>query len=144
METNLSDHQILSKGQIPRDQKTTLFAPLTVGHHVDHQLAHAAARHLLSLGYKLAFYEDYPYADPVFAGRYAPTLETTLAGLPPPPLQPQLRLLSEANLTAKIDSIRAYESQMAMLFAGDTEMAELMRNYALHVGQGQLAERVWR
>ena len=129
---------------VPRDQKTTLFAPLTVGHHVDHQLAHAAARHLLSLGYKLAFYEDYPYADPVFAGRYTPTLETTLAGLPPPPLQPQLRLLSEANLTAKIDSIRAYESQMAMLFAGDTEMAELMRNYALHVGQGQLADRVWR
>ena len=31
---------------VPGDHETTVYAPLTVGHHVDHQLTHAAARQL--------------------------------------------------------------------------------------------------
>ncbi|MEW5958990.1 MAG: PIG-L family deacetylase [Chloroflexota bacterium] len=129
---------------VPPGEKTILYAPLGVGHHADHQLAHLAARQLQAQGYPLVFYEDYPYADPIFAARYAHTLAATLADLPPPPLQPELRLLSTANLAAKIDSIRTYASQVPLLFGSEATMATIVRNYALHVGQGRLAERVWR
>lgn len=128
---------------IPQGKKTVLYAPLTVGHHIDHQLAHAAARQLQTQGYELAFYEDYPYADPVFASRYAHTLETTLAAQPPPILQPQFRVLSEEDLAAKIKSLCAYRSQIAILFNNELEMASCLRNYARQVGQAQLAERIW-
>lgn len=129
---------------VPANPETTLYAPLTVGHHVDHQLAHAAARQLQTRGYKLAFYEEYPYADPVFAERYVFTLEAALAAQPAPGLQPDPQLLSAENLAAKIDAIRAYRSQIAMLFDSDADMETCVRNYARHVGRGQFAERVWR
>lgn len=129
---------------VPAGPETTLYAPLAAGHHIDHQLASSAARQLQSHGYRLAFYEDYPYVDPVFADRYSYPLETALAAQPPPELQPHLQLLAVENLAAKIDAIRAYRSQIAMLFESEAEMAACVRNYARQVGQGQLAERIWR
>jgi LmbE family N-acetylglucosaminyl deacetylase len=40
------------------------YAPLAVGHHVDHQLTHLAAWQLFNQGQQVVFYEDYPYVDP--------------------------------------------------------------------------------
>lgn len=135
---------------VPAKEEVTLYAPLTVGHHVDHQLVHAAAWRLRQQGWTVAFYEDYPYADPNYpltrsmqAEPNPYNLEATLARQQTAHLQPQLRFISEENLEAKMESVRAYASQLRMLFGGETEMQNYLRQYALNVGQGRLAERVW-
>lgn len=129
----------------PVEAETVIYAPLAVGHHVDHQIAHAAAWQLRQHGRQIAFYEDYPYAD--VNARYGTTgqytLEMTLAALQAANLQPQMRFFSEDDLQAKIDSVRAYTSQLGMLFGSETQMEQRLRDYALWVGDGKLAERVW-
>lgn len=127
-----------------------IYAPLTVGHHVDHQLVHEAAGRLDRLGQTVIFYEDYPYVDPAYPYTQAPadddkptSLEATLAAKQVAKLRPQLRPLSETDLTAKIDSVRAYASQLDMLFGGESAAADYIRSYALSVGQGKPAERIW-
>lgn len=122
-----------------------IYAPLTVGHHADHQLAHAAAWVLREQGRQVVFYEDYPYADPDYAPHGEPNLyglEATLARLGQK-FQSQLQYFSEENLQAKIESVAAYASQLQLLFGGRAAMAQQVRHYALQVGEGRLAERVW-
>jgi LmbE family N-acetylglucosaminyl deacetylase len=132
--------------QVSREKETLVYAPLSVGHHVDHQLTHAAARQLRQQGWTVLFYEDYPYADPDYAphGLENPAdLETTLTRLQKINLRPQLRPLSEENLQAKIDSIGAYASQIEILFETLAKMETQVQKYASRVGQGRLAERIW-
>lgn len=132
---------------VPAGQDTVLYAPLGVGHHVDHQLIHAAAWQLQRQGWQIAFYEDYPYADPnsrfAAQGRVYATLVATLAARQKANLQPQLHFLSEDNLQAKLNSIRAYASQLEVLFGSEIEMENNLRQYALRVAEGKLAERMW-
>ena len=117
-------------------------APLAVGNHVDHQLTHAAAWELLQQGRQVVFYEDYPYVDPSTAFGRA-NLDEILAHFEPAKLNPQQQALSEANLQAKINSIQAYESQLGVLFGSKEEVNRRVRDYALRVGAGKLAERSW-
>lgn len=132
---------------IPLEEETIVYAPLSVGHHVDHQLVHAAAWELRRQGWPIAFYEDYPYADPgsrfAAAGWSQYALAPTLAAQQAANLQPHLRFLSEENLQAKIDSVRAYGSQLETLFGSETAMTQQLHRYALHLGEGQPAERIW-
>ncbi|MBN1992880.1 MAG: PIG-L family deacetylase [Anaerolineae bacterium] len=125
-------------------EDTRLYAPLAVGHHVDHQLTHTAAWQLRSQGWPVIFYEDYPYADPTihFGGL---KLEDTLAELRQTDkyFTPRLENFGENNLRAKLDSIRAYASQLNMLFGNEAEIERQIRRYARAVGKGKLAERVW-
>jgi LmbE family N-acetylglucosaminyl deacetylase len=133
--------------QVPRGEDTMIYAPLSAGYHVDHQLTHAAAWKLRQQeDWTVIFYEDYPYSDPDYAphGLENPAdLESTLTRLQELNLRPQLRLLSEENLQAKIDSIAAYASQMAILFGTRAKMEGQVRKYALRVGEGKPAERIW-
>jgi LmbE family N-acetylglucosaminyl deacetylase len=129
---------------IPQEDGMVLYIPLTVGHHIDHQLVHAAGWQLRQQGWTVVFYEDYPYVDPVFAGQDSSySLEATLSRLEEANLIPQLRFFSEDNLQAKIDSIAAYASQLDMLFGGYAQIEKQVRDYALQVGEGSLAERIW-
>ena len=52
-------------------------------------------------------------------------------------------MLTEADLAAKIAGVRAYASQLAVLFDTEAHMAERLRAFAAHTGSGQPAERVW-
>lgn len=136
--------------QVPDGDKAMVYAPLTVGHHVDHQVTHEAAWQLQQQGWTIAFYEDYPYADPAYpftktsAARENPyALTAILAAKQAVHLQAQLRFLSAENLQAKINSVRAYASQLPMLFGSETKMANYVGNYTLLVGEGKPAERIW-
>jgi LmbE family N-acetylglucosaminyl deacetylase len=132
--------------RISRKKGVMLYAPLTVGHHVDHQLTHAAAWQLRQQGWTVLFYEDYPYADPDFTPHGLENtagLESTLNRLQNLNLQSQLQFLSKENLQAKIDSIAAYASQMAILFGTRAKMEDQVRNYVLQVGEDKPAERLW-
>jgi LmbE family N-acetylglucosaminyl deacetylase len=118
-----------------------VFAPLGVGHHVDHQLTFWAARRL-GPRFATLFYEDYPYASRQGA------LESRLAEIDLP-AQPLVTPISDL-LGVKIASIARYKSQLGALFGTDAEMPAAVRAYfqsvALSTGapEGEFAERVWR
>lgn len=129
---------------VPYEEGMTLYAPLSVGHHVDHQHVFAAALQLQQQGWSLVFYEDYPYSDLLYAGPDDPhNLAATLTRLQDLKLQAQLRPLSDQNLQAKIDSIGAYQSQLDVLFGSAEQMMTQVRDYALYVGEGSPTERIW-
>jgi LmbE family N-acetylglucosaminyl deacetylase len=118
-----------------------VFAPLGVGHHVDHQLTFWAARRL-GPRFGTLFYEDYPYASRPGA------LEARLAeiGLPAQPLVTPVSDL----IGVKIAAIARYKSQLGVLFGSDAAMPSAVRAYfesvaeASSAPQGEYAERVWR
>ena len=118
----------------PKDQ-AIIHAPLAVGCHVDHQIAHVAARHLLSQGYRVIFYEDYPYAERPGATEAAGGAEAWRAEVIP---------LSPADLAAKVSAVGYYHTQMAVLFGGAEAMPNRIWAFAASRSQQTpLAERLW-
>jgi len=124
-----------------KPQETLLYAPLAVGHHVDHQLVFLAAAQLARRGYPLYLYEDYPYAqrNPGDTSRAVQSCAQSLSS----PLKPALRFLSESDLSVKIKAIAAYASQLQVLFRGEEAMVRKVRAFAVQVGKTKLAERLW-
>ncbi len=122
-------------------EQTLLYAPLSVGNHVDHQLGFLAAVQLARQGYPLTLYEDYPYAQrhPNDVNRAFQNCSQVLSA----PLQPRLSFLSEKHLSVKINAISAYASQLQVLFGGKEAMRQQVSAYAHAVGEGQPAERLW-
>lgn len=120
------------------DQSTVLYAPLGIGHHVDHQLVRewVLERSAGRAGATL-FYEDYPYCEDDSATRQA--LDHF-----PIALEPVLILLAQEDFTAKCAAIAAYQSQISSFWGSLDEMRDRVRQHLLKTGDGQLAERYWR
>jgi len=118
---------------IPAAEGVTLYAPLTVGNHVDHQLAFAAALILRAQGWQVRFYEDYPYAETGGARAAA------LAARGAEDWRPVVTPLGEDDLVARIEAIACYVSQLGVLFGGKEAMRERVRGYVAQVG----GERLW-
>ena len=107
---------------------TAIYAPLGVGHHVDHQIVRQAAE---GSGHALTYYEDFPYAeDPqaVLAQRRG---------------RARLVMLSPEAVEAKIAAIACYRSQISTFWANVGEMAASVRAFAERIGGGVPAERYW-
>jgi len=116
---------------LPLVRGSTVYAPLGVGHHVDHQIVHCAAE---TWGRALVYYEDYPYAkDP----------QAVQAALEGWQWQAEWVELSEEALKAKIGASACYCSQLSTFWADVTEMAAAVRAFAEQAGSGGLAERYW-
>jgi len=114
-----------------------LYAPLALGHHVDHQLTrHAAER----LGRVWAYYEDYPYADR--KANLSPNSMVT--GQETAGLIAVLAPISEADLAAQCRAVTAYTSQISTFWGDAAQIEPSLRSYAEHTGNRQLAERLWR
>jgi LmbE family N-acetylglucosaminyl deacetylase len=108
-----------------------LFAPLTIGNHVDHQLTRLAAEKCFAN--KLLYYEEYPYVQ---------RLGGVTAVIPPndPHWQAQTIPLTAAALQTKIAAIATYGSQLGNLFNGRDNMPQLVTTYTQTVG----GERIWQ
>jgi LmbE family N-acetylglucosaminyl deacetylase len=113
----------------------TLYAPLGVGMHVDHQITYAAA--LDTLGGEALFYEDLPYA--VKPG----ALEQRLANV-------ERRFTSrtiaiDATFARKLEAIKVYASQLEELFGGADAMVRSITGYSrnLDPAGGEYGERLW-
>ncbi|HUS71079.1 MAG TPA: PIG-L family deacetylase [Anaerolineae bacterium] len=120
-------------------QDVTVYAPLAVGNHVDHQLVRDSLLSLQARFSQIVFYEDYPYVDRPGA------LTDALTTLGTQDWESELQLLDEECLKAKIEAIAAYQSQMATLFDSDNTMALRVREYSRAVSPNQgFAERCWR
>jgi LmbE family N-acetylglucosaminyl deacetylase len=118
--------------------RVRVFAPLGVGHHVDHQLIFWAARRL-GPRYGVLFYEDYPYAAMPGA------VEARIAELGLP-IEARLTPISEL-IGVKIAAITRYKSQLDVLFGSSDAMPAAVRSYAQAVAAVapavQYAERYW-
>lgn len=109
----------------------SVIAPLTIGHHVDHQLARAAA--VRCFGAMLSYYEDYPYvrSEPATAR----AIPADGAGW-----QAQLLPVSQAGATARIEAIAAFVSQASTFFNDRADLeAQIKEQIRLDGG-----ERLWQ
>lgn len=109
-----------------------IYAPLAVGHHVDHQVVRRAAQ---ASGQPLAFYEEFPYAE---------DRQAVLAALEEGRWQAEVVPLGERALEAKISAIACYRSQLSTFWADLAEMAAAVRAFAERTGSGRPAERYWK
>ena len=113
------------------------YAPLGLGHHVDHQLARRAA----ALAFPVwAYYEDYPYADR--QANLSP--HSKVSGDETLGLSAEIVRLAEADLQAKRRAVAAYTSQLSTFWESAAAMEASLAEYAARVGAGAWAERFWR
>lgn len=118
----------------------TIYAPLAVGCHVDHQIVRRAVEGLAGVTY----YEDFPYA--AKPGALEAVLgEVEQVGNFSERWQAELVALSPQALEAKIAAIACYGSQFVALgWANAEDMAAAVRAFAEQTGDGAPAERYWR
>jgi LmbE family N-acetylglucosaminyl deacetylase len=115
-----------------------VYAPLAVGHHVDHQIVHEAARRLSSGGYRVAYYEDYPYAEAHGA------LESALVTARAEDWRCEAMALDGEDLSAKVSALAYYRTQLRVLFGSSELMASRVWAFtASRSAEGGLMERVW-
>jgi LmbE family N-acetylglucosaminyl deacetylase len=123
---------------IPHEDRRVVYAPLGAGHHVDHQVVHVAARRLVDKRYRLAFYEDYPYA------QRPDVVAAALAAAGGENWPVEVRSLAPSDLMAKVSALAYYRTQMAILFGGAEAMpSRLWACAAACSPQDCLAERIF-
>lgn len=108
-----------------------VFAPLTLGNHVDHQLTRQAAEQCFSIS-NLYYYEDYPYARHYSAEK--------LTAQDPKNLQPATIELTESAVKARIQAIKCYKSQLSTFFQDEEDLEKQLRFFIKSVG----GERIWK
>ena len=133
--------RLLQGIQIPElETAATVLLPLGVGHHVDHQIARdwgmTQVRDIPDSS-ALRFYAEFPYSN---ADR---STELALAAFGMP-LEPSDRLLSEADMRAKIDAIACYQSQISTFWESLEAMEADVRRAFTDAPTGQYVERFWR
>ncbi len=120
-------------------EQSTIYAPLAVGNHVDHQLVKEAACVLHHRSYPMIFYEDYPYVEVPGA------LTRALERIDSERWTEEVQEIDREDLVMKIEAIASYASQMGKLFGGVEVMAERVRDYALALTSEEgYGERYWR
>ncbi len=123
---------------IPGGAHHSVYAPLGLGHHVDHQIVHAAARQLLTKGYRLAFYEDYPYSEQPGA------LEAALVAAGAQEWSSEVIRLDAPDVIAQIAALAYYRSQIGVLFGSAEAMPSRVWSFcASRSSEANLAERIW-
>lgn len=123
---------------VPAEAGVRIYAPLAVGHHVDHLLVRRVAVALLKRGYDVTFYEDYPYAGD--EGRVL----ASLSGARRTWWSMLIAGHDQQALEAKWRAISCYRSQLSTFWDDLTNMRRQVRAFALHAGRGRYGERFWR
>lgn len=139
IEAGLAD---LIATEIPRlpewDPAGTVFVPLGIGGHVDHQLTFAAGQRLATMGAHVLAYEDCPYAmhTPEGVGKRLEMIAGTI--------DPPIRVPIAATLARRIAAIDAYTTQIPVIFRFTTDVPGTVAAFAEKTG-GDLgpAERFW-
>jgi LmbE family N-acetylglucosaminyl deacetylase len=108
-----------------------IYAPLGVGHHVDHQIVRNAVVNWKKRHPEVAvfFYEEYPYS--ANGDEVVQAARDTL-GLPVIPI---IQSLSQNALDAKVKATACYQSQISTFWNNTAVMAEAVRSYT---------ERFWQ
>ncbi|MFZ0548302.1 MAG: PIG-L family deacetylase [Candidatus Promineifilaceae bacterium] len=120
----------LSKRMAQLPSCEQLFLPLTLGHHVDHQLTRQAAECCFSTA-NLLYYEDYPYADTFSAEQQIAQEDGRWVA--------RVVELTEKAITTRINAIQCFKSQISTFFEDQQALASQVRAYINAVG----GERLW-
>ncbi|NJR12612.1 hypothetical protein HC776_01635 [bacterium] len=125
---------------IPNDPAgVTLYAPLGVGHHVDHQIVRdwAFKLHRTYPTLTLMLYEDFPYIRQ--PQHIAPTLTALPVGV-----TAQVQPLDESAIQLKMQAIAAYATQLDSFWADRQAMMDDVRETLMQRGQGTPSEVLYR
>lgn len=128
----------------PNELVRAIYAPLGVGHHVDHQIVRnwAVELHQQYPWVALNFYEEYPYREEENAIDDALAFFET--SKPPLQLNVELMPLDEVDVAAKVAAIGFYTSQINTFWRNKAAMETAVRTSLNRTGGGQPAERLWR
>jgi LmbE family N-acetylglucosaminyl deacetylase len=98
-----------------------LYAPLGVGAHVDHELARRLGQRMAQSGWKVCFYEDYPYVelDPDAIQKAQARFGTC---------RWTSRCMS-IDVQAKIDALLCYRTQIERVFGSDKELVRRVKSF---------------
>lgn len=114
----------------------TLFVPLAVGNHVDHQLVFEAGRVLARDGIAVFGYEDFPYA------ALGDALDRRLVALSAGADEPLVIDIS-STIARRVEAIAAYPSQLPVIFRFWSGLTAAVHAFALRTGGSVPAERYW-
>lgn len=114
----------------PLPESATLYAPLAIGHHVDHQVVRCVVEGWGLPPQRVCYYEDYPYVASPGA------LEAALGN--PSGWWATIFPLSEEAMAAKIRAVAQYASQISTFWASEQAMVAALREHAEHSGGEQL------
>jgi LmbE family N-acetylglucosaminyl deacetylase len=108
----------------------SVYVPLAVGNHVDHQLTRLAAENWLEPS-SLLYYEEFPYSQ----------AESQLAAAlgDDGRWRSDVVRLEPANVEARIQAITCYRSQISTFFTDLEDLSAQVNRYVLKVG----GERYW-
>lgn len=124
-----------------------VYLPLGVGGHIDHGVTRQAGERAFQ---DVAYYEDYPYT--MTPGALAAVLPPASRG----EWKPETIWLTETAMSAKIESVSAYRSQISSFFTGLDDLAAKLREEGQRVAADARAdgeqvpqwavgaERIWR
>jgi len=114
--------------------RTLIFVPLGVGNHVDHQIACEVGKRLMASGFRIFFYEEFPYCMwyPEEPRKSVQKHEGTLSPL-----------VVSIDMKTKLKMIKHYRSQLSGIGGSYRKARRNFLKYALAVGNGTYAERVW-
>lgn len=132
--------QFLDEVGLPfRDAPKTVYIPLGVGHHVDHQIIRDWGLWLLQHKpdhVTVKFYAEYPYLNIEHAiddalGYYAISLTANNV------------ILDADDIQAKVDAIAYYESQISTFWMSLDAMEADVKQSSTHPQTGEYVERFW-
>lgn len=107
-------------------QSGQVLVPLTIGHHVDHQLTRRAAEKVMEMEPgRLVYYEDYPYVAHGMSPHVFGEGETW---------HHEVVALSAAAVVARYQAIAAYRSQIFILFGTLENLAEQLPSHVAKKG----------
>jgi LmbE family N-acetylglucosaminyl deacetylase len=106
------------------------YIPLTLGHHVDHQLTRLAAEQGIPTATS-RYSEDYPYARQTSAKQFIAN--------EPDAWQPEIIKITDSAVAARINAISCFQSQLSSFFQNQLDLEKQVSGYINSVG----GERVW-
>lgn len=112
-------------------QAKSIFAPLGVGNHVDHQISRLASEACFGKG--LFYYEEYPYAAEPGAVEKIIARERGNWSAQTTPISPEV-------LQVKVEAVAAYKSQLSTFFTDRHDLDHQIFDYTESIG----GERIWR
>jgi LmbE family N-acetylglucosaminyl deacetylase len=122
-------------------EAVTLYIPLGVGGHVDHQITRDWGLTLKERhpAWKVRFYEEFPYTRDEMAAERA--LEYFM--WKEIRLDTQIFWVSESEVDEKTKAIACYTSQLSSFWKSENAMVQEIREVMLRAGRTVLAERYW-
>lgn len=116
----------------------TIYVPLGIGHHVDHQASFLAGLAAHNYDLPIVFYEDYPYV------RTMGALEARFAEIKVN-LEPQDIAIDE-TFERKLDAVDCYTTQVVRIFGSSQDMRNGTREFAAKRAPSghKYGERLWR